>query len=117
MMSQRLLGNLEEGWLQPTLAALFQNWWYLIVLSVLVSTVLLWMAGQLIKTDMELRRAVRAMAQEGGQGGSGAEHRLVSDPAPGHHQADPASRAGFVLRRLSGAEILVRAGIARAHDL
>ena len=67
MLSQRLLGNLEEGWLQPTLAALFQDWWYLIVLSVLVSTVLLWMAGQLIKTDMELRRAVRAMAQGGGR--------------------------------------------------
>jgi hypothetical protein len=63
MLSQRLLAQLDDDWAQPTLAALFQEWWYLIVLSMLVATVLLWLAGQLIKADLALRRSVRAMTQ------------------------------------------------------
>lgn len=63
MLSQRLLGKLEEGWSQPTLAALFQEWWYLIALTLLVAIALLWLLARLVRADMEMRRVVQAMAQ------------------------------------------------------
>ena len=37
MLSRRLIEKLGEDWSQPTLAALLQDWWYLIVLALLVA--------------------------------------------------------------------------------
>jgi sterol desaturase/sphingolipid hydroxylase (fatty acid hydroxylase superfamily) len=75
MLSQRLLARLDDTWTQPTLAALFQDWWYLIVLSMLAAAIVLWMAVQLIKADLELRRSVRAMAH--GEAGEEAMQNIA----------------------------------------
>lgn len=62
MLSQELIGTLGEGLTQPTLAALFLQWWYLIILSLLVAFALSWMTIQFVKADKEMRRAARAVA-------------------------------------------------------
>ena len=70
MLSQQLIGKLSEGWSRPTLAALLQEWWYLIALALLVAIALLWMMIQLVKSDIEMRRAVQAVVS--GKGGEEA---------------------------------------------
>lgn len=57
MLSQQLIGELGEDWTQPTLAALFADWWYLIILSLAVATALLWLMVQLAEAEREMRQA------------------------------------------------------------
>lgn len=70
MLSRRLIEKLGEDWSQPTLAALLQDWWYLIVLALLVAIALSWMGVHLVRADREMRRAVQAVAS--GRGGETA---------------------------------------------